>query len=97
MTDQFFSNPAALAYLHAGPLGPHIDLFANLLSKRGYAKTTICRHLGAVAALSHWLEERAFRVGDLDEERLARFEEQAPKNHAFVRKAQAALPRMSGP
>lgn len=92
MTDQFFSNPAALARLHAGPLGPHIDLFANLLSKRGYAKTTICRHLEVVANLSHWLEEQAFRVGDLDEERLSRFEKQAPRSRDFVRRIQAAVP-----
>ncbi len=92
MTDQFFSNPAALARLQAGPLGPHMDRFANLLSKRGYAKTTICRHLGVVADLSHWLEEQAFGVGDLDEERISRFQEQAPSRRAYIRMARAALP-----
>ncbi len=92
MTDQFFSNAAALARLHAGPLGPHIDLFANLLSKRGYAKTTICRHLGVVANLSHWLDKQDFRVGDLDEERLSRFEEQTRRSRKLVRQTRAALP-----
>ncbi len=92
MTDRFFSNPAALARLHAGPLGPHIDLFASLLSKRGYAKTTACRHLGVVADLSHWLKEQALRVDELDERRLSRFKEQASRSRAFVRRARAALP-----
>ncbi len=92
MTDQFFSTPAALARLHAGPLGPHVDLFASLLSKRGYAKITICRHLRVVAGLSHWLEKQGLRIDDLDEERLARFKEQASRRREFVRRAQAALP-----
>jgi len=38
MTNQFFSNPAALARLLAGPLGPHMDPFASLLSKRGFTR-----------------------------------------------------------
>ncbi len=92
MTDQFFSNPAVLARLHAGPLGPHMDRFAGVLSQRGYAKTTICRHLGVVADLSHWLEEQAFRVGDLDEERIFRFQEQVPRSRDSVRRIRAALP-----
>ncbi len=76
MTDQFFSTPAALARLHAGPLGPHMDLFASLLSKRGYARSTIQRQLRVVAGLSHWLEEQGLRVDDLDEQSLSGFEEQ---------------------
>ncbi len=92
MTDQFFSNPAALARLHAGPLGPHVDLFASLLSRRGYAKITICRHLRVVAGLSHWLEKQGLRIDDLDEERLSRFKEQASKRREAVRRTRAAMP-----
>ncbi len=92
MTDQFFSNPAALARLHAGPLGPHMDPFASLLSERGYAKITICRHLRVVAGLSHWLEEQALGVDDLDEERLSRFKEQVSRRREVLRRTRAALP-----
>lgn len=92
MTDQFFSTPAALARLQVGPLGPHVDLFASLLSKRGYAKGTIRRQLRAVADLSHWLEEQGLRIDDLDEESLSGFEEQAPRSREVVRKLRAVYP-----
>ncbi len=92
MTNQFFSTPAALARLHAGPLGPHMDLFASLLSKRGYAQRTIRRQLQAVAGLSRWLEEQGLRVDDLDEESLSGFEEQAPKSGDAFRRLRAVYP-----
>ncbi len=94
MTDRFFSNPAALARLHAGPLGPHMDLFASVLSKRGYAKTTIQKQLRAIADLSQWLEEQALRVDDLDEESISRFEEQAPRSREALRKLRPVFPAL---
>ena len=94
MTDQFFSTPAALARLHAGPLGPHMDLFASQLSERGYAKATIGKQLRAIADLSRWLEEQALRVDDLDEESLSGFEEQAPRNSEAVRKLRPVFPAL---
>ncbi len=92
MTDQFFSTPAALARLHAGPLGPHVDIFRAVLSKRGYAKITIRRYLGYVADLSHWLDEQALRVDDLDEEKISIFEEQSPRSREVARNARGVLP-----
>ncbi len=92
MTEEFFSTPAALARLHAGPLGPHIDLFASLVRRRGYAKRTIQRQLGVVGELSHWLEEQALGVDDLDEELISRFEEQASGKPEILRRARAVLP-----
>ncbi len=92
MTDQFFSTPAALARLHAGPLGPHMDLLASRLSKRGYAKGTIQKQLRVVADLSQWLEEQDLQVDDLDEESLSRFEKQAPRRRKVVHKRPAVSP-----
>ncbi len=92
MIDEFFSTPRALARLHAGPLGPHMDLFASRLSKRGYAKGTIQKQLRVVADLSHWLEEQGLRVDDLDEESLSRFGEQNPRRREGVRKPPAVSP-----
>lgn len=92
MTDEFFSTQAALARLHAGPLGPHMDLFANVLSKRGYAKRTIQRQLVGVADLSHWLEEQGLRVVDLNEESLSGFEEQAPRSREVIRTLRGVFP-----
>ncbi len=92
MTDQFFSTPVALARLYAGPLGPHMDLFANRLSKRGYAKGTIQKQLRVVADLSHWLEEQGLQVDDLEEESLSRFEEQSPRSRKAVCKPTTVSP-----
>jgi site-specific recombinase XerD len=92
MTDQFFSTPATLARLHAGPLGPHMDLFASQLSETGYAKRTIRRQLRAVADLSHWLAEQDLRVDDLDEESHSGFEKQAPRSREVVRRLRAVYP-----
>ena len=92
MTDEFFSSRAALARLHAGPLGPHMDPFASLLSQRGYARVTIRRQLRVVAQLSHWLQEQGLGVDKLDAERLSRFEEQASGRREVLRRARAVLP-----
>lgn len=44
MNDQLFSNQVLLQHLHAGPLGSHIDVFAGVLSGRGYARSTLENH-----------------------------------------------------
>ena len=38
MTEQFFTDPAAVERLHVGPLGPQIDSFAALLAQSGYTR-----------------------------------------------------------
>lgn len=88
MVDQFFRAQAALARLHAGPLGPYMDSLARFLSEQTYAKQTIQARLRAVSRLSHWLERQALGVGELDEEVVARFLEQAPRR---VRKSRVAF------
>ena len=40
MIEHFFPNRAVFQRLHAGPLGAHIDAFAQELSDRGYAVWT---------------------------------------------------------
>ena len=92
MTDEFFSSPAALARLHAGPLGPHMDHLASLLWQKGYAKTTLQKQLRAVAALSQWLKEQALGVEDLDEQSLIRFEEQGSRSVEALRKLRSVFP-----
>ena len=92
MTDQFFSTPAALARLLAGPLGPHMDLFASRLSKRGYAESTIQKQLRVVADLSQWLEEQGLQVDDLDEESLSRFQKEAPRRRKVVHRPTVVSP-----
>jgi hypothetical protein len=40
MIDHFFSQPKVLKRLHLGPLGSHIDSFAQILVAQGYKTST---------------------------------------------------------
>lgn len=84
MTNRVFTAAWTLARLHAGPLGPHIDAFAALLSERGYARATMRCQLRVVADLSHWLENRGLEIGDLHEGRILESLKDSPRNRSFV-------------
>jgi hypothetical protein len=68
-----FPNPVVFERLHAGPLGAHIDAFAQELSDRGYAVWTARYAMRLLAALGTWLEEEGPTVADLDEQATAAF------------------------
>jgi len=67
MIDHFFSNPEVLQRLHSGPLGDHIDSFAQILISRGYKPSTAKHKIRIVADLSHWLNRHGLDVKDLNE------------------------------
>jgi len=67
MIDYFFSNPKVLERLHLGPLGPHIDSFAQLLRVQGYHRNTAKYKIRLVAALSRWLEQKGLSAKNLNE------------------------------
>ena len=67
MIDQFFSQPKVLKRLHSGPLGKHIDSFAQILMVQGYKTSTAKHKIRIVSDLSHWLDERGLSDKDLDE------------------------------
>jgi len=73
MIEQFFSDPAALQRLRAGPLGIHIDVFAQRLLEQGYAESTIRHKIRLVAHLSRWLRRRRLSVEELDERQFCAF------------------------
>ena len=73
MIDQFFSDPPSVKRLHLGPLGSHIDAFAQHLSERGYAAWTAQEKIRMVAGLSRWLQRRKLGVEDLDEHVVSQF------------------------
>ena len=73
MIDQFFSHPKVLKRLHSGPLGTHIDSFAQILRVQGYQSNTAKYKIGLVAELSRWIEQRGLSVKDLDEITLNEF------------------------
>jgi len=61
------------AELRAGPLASHVDGFATLLVREGYALSTVRAKLQLLAKLSRWLQRRKLQVANLDERRLSRF------------------------
>ncbi len=67
MIDQFFSNPKVLKRLHLGPLGTHMDSFAQTLMMQGYKRNTAKQKIRIVADLSRWLDQQRLSVKDLDE------------------------------
>jgi len=73
MIDQFFSQPKVLKRLHFGPLGNHIDSFAQILSVQGYKMSTAKHKIRIVADLSWWLDQQRLTVTDLDEITLNKF------------------------
>ena len=67
MNDQLFSNHVLLQHANTGPLGPHIDVFAGVLSERGYTRTTTKQKIRVIAELSQWLQKRHLLIEDLNE------------------------------
>jgi site-specific recombinase XerD len=67
MIDQFFSHPKVLKRLHFGPLGRHIDSFAQILMVQGYKTSTAKHKIRIIADLSRWLDQQGLSVKDLDE------------------------------
>jgi len=73
MIDQIFSQPKVLKRLHFGPLGSHIDSFAQILVAQGYKTSTVKHKIRIVADFSRWLDQQGFSVTDLDEITLNEF------------------------
>ena len=73
MIEHFFSDPETLQRLRAGPLGPHMDAFAELLLKQGYARSTGHSRIWLAGHLSRWLARRRLRVEQLDEQKFKDF------------------------
>jgi hypothetical protein len=71
--ERFFKNPHTLQQKRQGPLGSHIDEFAQQLSEQGYSQQCACRRLQLVAELSHWLWQRDWAVKDLTVTKLEGF------------------------
>jgi hypothetical protein len=52
MIDQFYADPVSLQRLRLGPLGTHVDTFAQLLSAQGYTRSTAKEKIRVVAGLT---------------------------------------------
>ena len=73
MIEQFFSHPKVLKRHRFGPLGSHIDSFAQLLMEQGYKASTAKHKIRIVADVRRWLDQQGLRVNDLDESTLNEF------------------------
>lgn len=83
MIEQFFTLPKVMKRKHFGPLGPHIDSYAALLSARGYAKSSARYRILLVEKLSRWLHRRQFGVNDLDEQITSQFLKYRRRSHSL--------------
>ena len=73
MSPPFCPNPIVLQQLYTGPLGAHIDPFAQQLLTQGYASWTAKYTMRLLADLSCWLQRQTLAVTDLNEQRLDDF------------------------
>jgi site-specific recombinase XerD len=73
MIEHFFSDPETMQRLQAGPLGPHMEAFAEQLLKQGYARSTGHNKIWLAGHLSRWLDRCGLRVEQLDEQRFKEF------------------------
>ena len=73
MLDSFRIWPHIRARLRAGPLGPHLDGFVELLQKEGYARRVVRRHIRAAGVFGRWLQRRQLAASQVDEVAMSRF------------------------
>lgn len=73
MTHQFQADPATLDRYRYGPLGLHLDSFANWLLEQGYPRQTGMQKLRLFAFLSRWLAQTKISIQQLDEQRIEQF------------------------
>jgi site-specific recombinase XerD len=67
MIDRFRARSDDLQPLRVGPIGPHVESFAVLLSQQGYCKGSGWLKVRLVADLSRWLHRHHIALKDLDE------------------------------
>ena len=71
--ERFFRNPHTLQQNRQGPLGPHIDDFAQLLSEQLYTRECARRRLRLIAEFSQWLWSHQLTLGDITVASVNRF------------------------
>ncbi len=73
MMHRLFPDSAVWQRLQVGPLGNHLDGFAQRLLQAGYADSTVRDKVRLVAKLSQWLERHRLGVETLDEQQITTF------------------------
>jgi hypothetical protein len=70
MIARFNPRPEDLQHLQVGPIGPHLQSFAVLVSQQGYCSVTGWLKVRLVAKLSRWLRQRRVPLRELNEFRI---------------------------
>ncbi len=94
MLEKFFSRPVALRRLRDGALGSHIDAFAALLSKSGYAKSTVRKKIRQVSHLGEWLKRRRVGVDGLNGQTVAKFLHERQKHISSLHGVRSTLSQL---
>jgi site-specific recombinase XerD len=66
MLEKYFSAPKTLRRLRSGITGPHIDAFADVLERNGYAPASAVRYIRAAAHLGCFVHRRCGVLEDID-------------------------------
>ena len=94
MKDRFQSDPATLDRYRCGPLGLHLDSFADWLSEQGYPRQTGMQKLRLFAFLSRWLEQNKISIRQFDEQRIEQFLKTQQKRLRRQRQIQHTLTQL---
>lgn len=73
-TTAYFHDIKVLCRLHEGPLGAHIDLYAERLLKEGHCYQSGARCIRVVGDFSHWLARKRLDVSDVDEHTIEQYQ-----------------------
>jgi len=74
MIEYFYSDPKVLQHYRTGPLGPHLDRFAQLLKQTGYTWLSGQDKLRVVVQLNQWLIAKQYRLSQLDDRLVRAFQ-----------------------
>jgi site-specific recombinase XerD len=88
------SDPTTLERYRCGPLGAHLDSFADLLSAQGYSREAGMQKLRLFAFLSRWLEQNKLSIHQLDEQRIEQFRKTQRKRLRRQRQVQHTLTQL---
>lgn len=74
MIEYFYADPKVLQNYRTGPLGPHLDRFAQQLKQNGYTRLSGRNKLRVVVQLNHWLIAKNFLLSQLNEQFVLAFQ-----------------------
>ena len=83
MPKRFCASPEKLCRFDSGPLGAHLQGFADLLSRQGYTDEAGWGKIRVVRDFSRWLVRRHVEIEKVDEDQVAVFLKARRKNMAF--------------